>query len=132
MSQQTAFVTDDSPSPELVNEINDAFNSNDVSAIMRTSRTTLASTPHAGPVPKGIPTKGGSNRRRLQGSVRQRRNVRWEPLDTRIAGDKVYCEYMRKRAPRTERTPNGMTIDVITFPRRPDDAKEQLHKVRAS
>ena len=155
MSQQTAFVTDDSPSPELVNEINDAFNSNDVSAIMPYFTDDASFNTTRGP---GADTRAllhgrrgadreGSRRQGAEGNTYQGKEaiegafkalfdsvetVRWEPLDTRIAGDKVYCEYMRKARSKNGEDTEWMTIDVITFRDGLMTQKNSYTKVRAS
>ena len=133
MSQQTAFVTDDSPSPELVNEINDAFNSNDVSAIMPYFTDDACFNTTRGPGAEGNTYQGTEA---IEGAFTALfdsvETVRWEPLDTRIASDKVYCEYMRKARSKSGEATEWMTIDVITFRDGLMTQKNSYTKVRSS
>lgn len=133
MLQQTAFVTDDTPSPELVNEINDAFNSNDVSAIMPHFTDDACFNTTRGPGAEGKTHQG---KEAIEGAFKTLFDsvefVRWEPLDTRIAGDKVYCEYMRKARSKSGEDTEWMTIDVITFREGLMTQKNSYTKVRSS
>lgn len=133
MSQQTAFVTDDSLSPELVNKINDAFNSNDVAAIMPYFTDDACFNTTRGPGAEGNTYQG---KKAIEGAFKALfdsvETVRWEPLDTRIAGDKVYCEYMRKARSKSGEDTEWMTIDVITFRDGLITQKSSYTKVHAS
>ena len=133
MSQQTAFVTDDSLSPELVNKINDAFNSNDMAAIMPYFTDDACFNTTRGPGAEGNTYQG---KEAIEGAFKALFNsvetVRWEPLDTRIAGDKVYCEYMRKARSKSGEDTEWMTIDVITFRDGLITQKSSYTKVHAS
>jgi len=133
LSQQTAFVTDDSLSPELVNKINDAFNSNDMAAIMPYFTDDACFNTTRGPGAEGNTYQG---KKAIEGAFKalfdRLETVHWEPLDTRISGDKVYCEYMRKARSKSGEDTEWMTIDVITFRDGLMTQKNSYTKVRSS
>lgn len=133
MSQQALAISDDSPSPELVDEINEAFNSNDVSRIMPYFADDACFNTTRGPDAEGNTYRGKEAiAKAFQALFDGVEFVRWESLDTRIAGDKVYCEYMRKARSRDGMGTEWMTIDVITFRGGLMTQKNSYTKVRAS
>ena len=131
MSQKFVDMTNDSLSLELVNEINDAFNSNDVSAIMPYFADDACFKTTRGPDAEGSTYQGkgaiAGAFRTLFDSVM---TVRWEPTDVRIAGDKVYCEYLRKARSKDGDETEWMTIDVISFRNGLMTQKNSYTKVR--
>ena len=106
----------DTPTEELVNAINEAFNSNDISAVMPYFTEDACFNTTRGPDAEGTTFKG---KEAIAGAFQALfdsvESVRWEPLDTRIAGNKVYCEYMRRARSKDGKDTEWMTIDVITF-----------------
>ncbi len=123
----------DTPTEELVNALNDAFNGNDVPAIMPYFAEDARFDTTRGPDAEGASHRGreaiADALRALFDSVE---SVRWEPLDTRIAGDKVYCEYLRKARSRDGADSEWMTIDVITFRDGLVTRKNSFTKVRSA
>tara|TARA_B100000029_G_scaffold362146_2_gene355151 strand:- start:161 stop:562 length:402 start_codon:yes stop_codon:yes gene_type:complete len=116
MSQQAAVVADNSPSLDLINQINDAFNSNDVSGIMPFFTDDACFNTTRGPGVEGSTYQGKKAiAEAFQALFDSVETVRWEPTDVRIAGDKVYCEYMRKARSKDGDETEWMTIDVISF-----------------
>ena len=115
MAQETATLTD-SPSPELVDEINDAFNSNDAAAIMPYFTGDASFNTTRGPNAEGTTHRGKEAiEAAFKALFESVETVCWEPLDTRFAGDKVYCEYRRTARSKTGENSEWLTIDVITF-----------------
>ena len=87
----------DTPTEKLVNAINEAFNSNDVSAVMPYFTEDACFNTSRGPDAEGTTFNGkDAIAGAFQALFDSVESVRWEPLDTRIAGNKVYCEYMRR------------------------------------
>ena len=106
----------DTPTEKLVNAINEAFNSNDVSAVMPYFTEDACFNTSRGPDAEGTTFKGkDAIAGAFQALFDSVESVRWEPLDTRIAGNKVYCEYMRRARSKDGKDTEWMTIDVITF-----------------
>ncbi len=122
----------DTPSEELVNAINDAFNSNDVSAVMPYFAEDACFSTTRGPGAEGASHEGkdaiAGAFRALFDSVE---SVRWEPLDVRIAGDKAYCEYLRTARSKDGGETEWMTVDVITFRGGLMTRKNSFTKVRS-
>ena len=120
----------DTPSPGLVNEINDAFNSNDVAAIMPYFAEDACFNTTRGAGAEGSTYQG---KEAIAGAFQALfdgvETVRWEPLDTRIAGN---CEYMRKARSKTGEDSEWMTIDVITFQGGLMTQKNSYTKVRTA
>ena len=131
MSQKFVDMTNDSLSLELVNEINDAFNSNDVSAIMPYFTDDACFNTTRGPNAEGSTYEG---KRAIAGAFQTLFDsvitVRWEPTDVRISGDKVYCEYLRKARSKDGHETEWMTIDVISFRNGLMTQKNSYTKVR--
>ena len=129
MSQQTAFVTDDSPSPELVNEINDAFNSNDVSAIMPYFTDDASFNTTRGPGAEGNTYQG---KEAIEGAFK----ALFDSVENRALGasghpDRRRQGLLRIHAQGALQERRGHRMDdhrCDHVPRRPDDAKEQLHQ----
>lgn len=109
-------MTNGSPSLQLINQINDAFNSNDVSAIMPYFTDDACFNTTRGPHAEGTTYQG---KEAIAGAFQALfdsvKTVCWEPKDVRIAGDKVYCEYLRKARSMDGDETEWMTIDVISF-----------------
>ena len=123
----------DTPTEELVNAINAAFNSNDVSAVMPYFTEDACFDTSRGPDAEGTAFKG---KEAIAGAFQALfdsvESVRWEPLDTRIAGNKVYCEYMRRARSKDGKDTEWMTIDVITFRDGLMTRKSSFTKVRSA
>ena len=132
MAQQAETMTD-SPPPELLDEINDAFNSNDVSAIMPYFTEYASFDTTRGPDAEGKSHRGKEAiAAAFQALFDSVETVRWEPVDTRIAGDKAYCEYRRTARSKTGEHSEWLTIDVITFRGGLMSRKNSYTKVRVS
>jgi len=131
VSQKCVDLTNDSPSLELVTEINDAFNSNDVSAIIPYFTDDACFNTTRGPNAEGSTYEG---KRAIAGAFQTLFDsvitVRWEPTDVRISGDKVYCEYLRKARSKDGHETEWMTIDVISFRNGLMTQKNSYTKVR--
>ncbi len=123
----------DTPTEKLVNAINEAFNSNDVSAVMPYFTEDACFDTSRGPDAEGTTFKG---KEAIAGAFQALfdsvESVRWEPLDTRIAGNKVYCEYMRRARSKDGEDTEWMTIDVITFRDGLMTRKSSFTKVRSA
>ena len=121
------------PTEELVNALNDAFNSNDVSAIMPYFAEDARFDATRGPDAGGVTHRGRETiARALRALFDGVESVRWEPLDVRIAGDKAYCEYVRKARSKDGEDSEWLTVDVITFRDGLVTRKNSFTKVRSA
>jgi ketosteroid isomerase-like protein len=101
---------------ELVDAVGDAFNANDIDAVMQYFADDVIFDHAAGPEAHGQRFEGAETIRKVfSGLFDKVENVHWETLDCRISGDKAFCEYLR-----TAKHPDGtkeefMSVDILTF-----------------
>ena len=100
----------------LVDAVGDAFNNNDIDAVMNFFSEDAVFDHAIGPDPYGKRFIGISEIRNVfSGLFNKVDSVYWETLDCRIAGNKAFCEYRR-----TARYKNGseeefLSVDILTF-----------------
>ena len=80
----------------LVDAVGDAFNNNDVDAVMNFFAEDAVFDHAIGPNPYGKRFIGISEIRNVfSGLFKKVESVYWETLDCRISGNKAFCEYRR-------------------------------------
>lgn len=100
----------------LLDDIGDAFNRNDVDAVMSHFAEDAIFDHGGGPEIHGKRFRGtGELRAVFQGLFDKVESVHWETLDARIVGDKAYCEYHRVAKLKNGETQDFLSIDVLTF-----------------
>lgn len=101
---------------ELVDAIGDAFNANDIDAVMWYFADDAVFDHAAGPDPHGTRFGGKEKIRAVfSGLFDKVETVHWETCDARIAGDKAFCEYRRTARHRTGETEEYLSVDILTF-----------------
>ncbi len=103
-------------SRELVDAIGDAFNSNDIDAVMPFFADDAIFDHGAGQEVHGTRFQGKDALREVFGGLFENvETVHWETLDTRIFGNKAYCEYRRKAVLKSGEVQEFLSLDVLTF-----------------
>ena len=111
MSDNTNTVT-----PELIDAISDAFNSNDIDQVMFFFADDAIFDHAAGPHIHGTSSVGADAIRAVFGNMFERvENVKWETLDTRIERDKAICQYRRTATFPSGEIHDFKTVDILTF-----------------
>lgn len=101
---------------QLVDSVGDAFNANDIEAVM-THFADDATFDHAvGPEEHGVRFEGAETIRGVFSALFDRvENVHWETLDCAIAGDKAYCEYRRTATNKDGSQETCLSVDILTY-----------------
>lgn len=101
---------------ELLDAISDAFNRNDVNAVMAHFAEDAIFDHGAGADIHGKRFSGTREIRAVfQALFENVESVNWKTLDARIAGDKAYCEYHRVARLKNGDVQDFLSIDVLTF-----------------
>ena len=102
--------------PELIDAISDAFNSNEIDRVMFFFANEAVFDHAAGPDIHGTSSVGAEAIRAVFGDMFERvENVKWETLDTRIEGDKAFCQYRRTATFPSGEIQDCKTVDILTF-----------------
>ena len=100
----------------LLDEITDAYNRNDTDAVMSFFAEDAVFDHAAGPDINGTRFSGLDTIRGIfQGLFDNVESVHWEPIDTRVSGDKAYCEFHRIAKLKSGEIQNLLSVDVLTF-----------------
>ncbi|MEM9579884.1 MAG: nuclear transport factor 2 family protein [Pseudomonadota bacterium] len=101
---------------ELVDAIGDAFNANDIDAVMQYFAPDAVFDHAAGADEHGTRFKGAETIRGVfAGLFDKVDTVHWETLDCRIVGDKAFCEYRRTARHSDGTTEEFLSVDILTF-----------------
>ncbi len=101
---------------ELIDEISDAFNSNDIDRVMFFFADDAVFDHAAGPDIHGTSSVGADAIRAVFGDMFERvESVKWETLDTRIERDKAICQYRRTATFPSGEIQDCKTVDILTF-----------------
>lgn len=101
---------------EIVDSVGDAFNANDIDAVMKHFAEDAVFDHAAGPDPHGLRFDGAETIRSVfAGLFDKVESVHWETLDCAIAGDKAYCEYLRTATHRDGRQEEFLSVDILTY-----------------
>lgn len=102
--------------PLLLQKVTDAFNNNDIEAVMNCFAPNAIFDHASGPEVHGTRYEGHDELRRVFSALFDTvQTVSWETVDERICGNKAYCEYIRRAT-----FPNGerqefLSVDILTF-----------------
>ena len=100
----------------LLDEITDAYNRNDTDAVMSFFAEDAVFDHATGPDINGTRFSGLNTIRGIfQGLFDNVESVHWEPIDTRVSGDKAYCEFHRIAKLKSGEIQNFLSVDVLTF-----------------
>ena len=102
--------------PALLDAITDAYNRHDIDAVMSFFADDAVFDHGAGPDINGTRFSGLDTIRGIfEGLFNNVESVRWTPIDTRVSGDKAYCEFHRVAKLKSGETQDFLSIDVLTF-----------------
>jgi len=101
---------------ELVDAIGDAFNANDIDAVMKYFADTATFDHAAGPDIHGKRFEGKDAIRTVfSGLFDNVSKVHWETLDCHISGNKAICEYRRIATLNSGEEQDFLSVDILTF-----------------
>lgn len=101
---------------DLLDAIGDAFNANDIDAVMAHFADDAVFDHAAGPDVHGIRFEGKDALRKVfSGLFENVENVHWETLDAHICAEKAYCEYRRVAKLKTGEVQDFLSVDILTF-----------------
>ena len=102
--------------PTLLDAITDAYNRNDIDAVMSFFAKDAVFDHASGPDINGTRFEGLETIRGIfQGLFNNVESVQWAPIDTRISGDKAYCEFHRIAKLKSGEVQDFLNIDFLTF-----------------
>ena len=102
--------------PNLLDEITDAYNRNDTDAVMSFFAEDAVFDHATGPDINGTRFSGLDTIRGIfQGLFDNVESVHWETIDTRVSGDKAYCEFHRVAKLKSGEIQDFLSVDVLTF-----------------
>ena len=102
--------------PTLLDAITDAYNRNDIDAVMAFFADDAVFDHAAGPDINGTRFSGLDTIRSIfEGLFNNVESVKWTPIDTRVYGDKAYCEFHRVAKLKSGEIQDFLSIDILTF-----------------
>ena len=100
----------------LLDAIGDAFNANDINAVMPYFADDTVFDHAAGADIYGTRFEGKDAVRAVfAGLFENVENVHWETLTANIVGNKAYCEYRRVATLKTGAVQDFLSVDILTF-----------------
>ena len=100
----------------LLHTITDAFNRNDIDLVMSFFADDAVFDHAAGPDINGTRFSGLDTIRGIfEGLFNNVESVKWTPIDTRVYGDKAYCEFHRVAKLKSGEIQDFLSIDILTF-----------------
>jgi len=119
--------------PVLLDEITDAYNRNDTDALMSFFAEDAVFDHAAGSDINGTRFAGLNKIRGIfQGLFDNVESVHWEPIDTRVSGDKAYCEFHRVVKLKSGEIQDFLSVDILTFREGLIIHKDTFYKNRTS
>ena len=101
---------------KLVDAVGDAFNGNDIDAVMKYFSDDAIFDHAIGPEPHGVRFVGATDIRKVFAGLFQKvDNVHWKTLDCNISGNKAFCEYLRTAHYSDGSEEEFLTVDILTF-----------------
>jgi len=101
---------------ELVDAVGDAFNANDIDAVMKYFADTATFDHAAGPDVHGKRFEGKDAIRAVfSGLFDNVNSVHWETLDCHLSGNKAVCEYRRVASLKSGEEQDFLSVDILTF-----------------
>ena len=101
---------------ELVDAVGDAFNANNIEAVMQYFAPNATFDHAVGPDMHGARFEGAEVIRGvLSGLFDKVESVHWETLDCVLTDTKAYCEYRRTARHKDGTTEDYLSVDILTF-----------------
>ena len=117
----------------LLDKITDAYNRNDIDSVMTFFSEDAVFDHAAGPDIHGTRFKGKDTIKGIfQGLFDNVESVNWTPIDTRVSGDKAYCEFHRVAKLKSGEIQDFLSVDVLTFREGLIIHKDTFYKNRTS
>ena len=117
----------------LLDEITDSYNRNDTEAVMSFFAEDAVFDHAAGPDINGTRFTGIDTIRGIfKGLFENVESIHWEPIDTRVSGDKAYCEFHRVAKLKSGEIQDYLSLDVLTFREGLIIHKDTFYKNRTS
>ena len=117
----------------LLDEITDAYNRNDTDALMSFFAEDAVFDHAVGSDINGTRFAGLDTIRGIfQGLFDNVESVHWEPIDTRVSGDKAYCEFHRVAKLKSGEIQDFLSVDILTFREGLIIHKDTFYKNRTS
>jgi ketosteroid isomerase-like protein len=117
----------------LLDEITDAYNRNDTDAVMSFFAEDAVFDHASGAEINGTRFSGLDTIRGIfKGLFDNVESVHWEPIDTRVSGDKAYCEFHRVAKLKSGEIQDFLSVDVLTFREGLIIHKDTFYKNRTS
>ena len=102
--------------PTLLDAITDAYNRNNIDAVMSFFADDAVFDHALGPDMNGTRFSGLDTIRSIfEGLFNNVESVKWTPIDTRVYGDKAYCEFHRVAKLKSGEIQDFLSIDILTF-----------------
>jgi ketosteroid isomerase-like protein len=100
----------------LVDSVGDAFNANDIDAVMKHFSDDATFDHAVGPEEHGVRFEGAETIRGVfAGLFSKVENVHWETLECAISGNKAYCEYRRTAKHKDGKVEQFLSVDILTY-----------------
>ena len=100
----------------LVDAVGDAFNANDIDAVMSHFASNAVFDHAIGPDIHGIRFEGAETIRTVfAGLFDKVENVHWETLACMISDNKAYCEYRRTATYKDGSKEEFLSVDILTY-----------------
>ena len=100
----------------LVDSVGDAFNANDIEAVMSHFAEDAVFDHAVGPEAHGTRFEGAATIRSVFAGLFERvENVHWEALDCAVVGNKAYCEYRRTAKHKDGSKEEFLSVDILTY-----------------
>ena len=117
----------------LLDKITDAYNRNDTEDVMSFFAEDAVFDHAAGPDINGTRFSGLDTIRGIfKGLFDNVESVHWEPIDTRVSGNKAYCEFHRIAKLKSGEIQDFLSVDVLTFRKGLIIHKDTYYKNRTS
>ena len=112
---------------ELVDAVGDAFNANDIDAVMQYFASDATFDHAVGPDAHGVRFEGADVIRGVfAGLFEKVENVHWETLDCALTATKAYCEYRRTAHHRDGTTEEYLSCLLYTSPSPRDRTRSRM------
>ncbi len=100
----------------LVDSVGDAFNANDIDAVMKHFSDDATFDHAVGTEEHGVRFEGAETIRGVfAGLFSKVENVHWETLECAISGNKAYCEYRRTAKHKDGKVEQFLSVDILTY-----------------
>ena len=101
---------------ELLDAVGDAFNANDIDAVMQYFAPDATFDHAIGPDAHGVRFEGADAIRGVfAGLFDKVENVHWKTLDCTVTESKAYCKYRRTARHKDGTTEEYLSVDILTY-----------------